>query len=741
VIGDNTTACITVQQNADSGGNPALRFKRTRGTTASPTIVQPGDIIGAMGWHSIATDDSAVGAGYIECTCTQAPVAGETALRTRMSFAVGNGSNQGVVLTVTPTVSNFINSLTVGGTAVVLTTDSRLSDARAPTSHAHGNISNSGAVGSTANLPLITTTSGVITTSTFGTAANTFCQGNDSRLSDARSPTAHASQHASGGSDPITPSAIGAAPSASPTFTGVVSVPAGTASAPGVTPTGDSNTGLWAPSADTLAISTGGVERLRVTSDGKVGIGTTPVSNATALHVNSTASSTAGMDIGLYSVLNCAATSGNTLKLGIHSVVVATASQATSHQFFGITSQFLGQSAATLSPYQAFRATCSMLSGGGTLSAYTGFAASTAIVDSGTVTTQYGFLVGSDFTTAGTNIAYYGNIGAASGCWNIYMAGTAQNYLAGNLGIGSGRTVPTSALDVDGVITVTAGSVSAPAMCFSGDTNTGIYTPAADTLSLATGGVERLRVDASGDVGIGATSTGARLYVSADGGHGVSSVNTGGDGTNNFAFLAQATGVAASNTGLYVNAANAATNIGVRVVAPAAASSNWAIYSDATAKSFFAGNVGIGTSNPDYRLKINTAAQGLDGLSIYSSATSRSLDLRPDSSAGASNALIQGGDSAIVFSAGASNTGALVVAPWASSPCGLRMDATGNIGIGTASPTVPVDIAGSTMRLRTARTPASATATGSVGEVCWDATYMYVCTATNTWRRIAHATW
>lgn len=64
-------------------------------------------------------------------------------------------------------------------------------DGKANSFHAHGNITNEGAIGSTANLPLITGASGVVTVGSFGTTANTFCAGNDSRLSDARTPTAH----------------------------------------------------------------------------------------------------------------------------------------------------------------------------------------------------------------------------------------------------------------------------------------------------------------------------------------------------------------------------------------------------------------------------------------------------------------------------------------------------------------------------------------------------------------------
>jgi hypothetical protein len=41
----------------------------------------------------------------------------------------------------------------------------------------------------------------------------------------------------------------------------------------------------------------------------------------------------------------------------------------------------------------------------------------------------------------------------------------------------------------------------------------------------------------------------------------------------------------------------------------------------------------------------------------------------------------------------------------------------------------------------TASTPASASATGTAGTIKWDASYIYVCTAANTWKRVAIATW
>ena len=66
---------------------------------------------------------------------------------------------------------------------------------------------------------------------------------------------------------------------------------------------------------------------------------------------------------------------------------------------------------------------------------------------------------------------------------------------------------------------------------------------------------------------------------------------------------------------------------------------------------------------------------------------------------------------------------------------------TGNFGFKTNAPTTTIDINDDKFRVRTAKRPASSTATGNAGDICWDANYIYVCTATNTWVRSALATW
>jgi hypothetical protein len=56
---------------------------------------------------------------------------------------------------------------------------------------------------------------------------------------------------------------------------------------------------------------------------------------------------------------------------------------------------------------------------------------------SGTVTNQYGFNVESTLTGATNNYGFYSNIASGTGRWNFYANGTANNYMAGALGIGT----------------------------------------------------------------------------------------------------------------------------------------------------------------------------------------------------------------------------------------------------------------------------------------------------------------
>jgi microcystin-dependent protein len=100
-------------------------------------------------------------------------------------------------------------------------------------------------------------------------------------------------------------------------------------------------------------------------------------------------------------------------------------------------------------------------------------------------------------------------------------------YQSGNVGIGTNN--PQQLLDVNGNIYVqgaiqsqsqflgqASDSVTAPAFSWTGDTNVGIYRPSADTLGMVTNGVERMRVDANGNVGIGTANPLAKLHVNGN---------------------------------------------------------------------------------------------------------------------------------------------------------------------------------------------------------------------------------
>lgn len=50
-------------------------------------------------------------------------------------------------------------------------------------------------------------------------------------------------------------------------------------------------------------------------------------------------------------------------------------------------------------------------------------------------------------------------------------------------------------------------------------------------------------------------------------------------------------------------------------------------------------------------------------------------------------------------------------------------------------------VAADAFRVTTAKTPASAGAAGTQGDICWDANFVYVCVSASTWKRAALSTW
>ena len=262
------------------------------------------------------------------------------------------------------------------------------------------------------------------------------------------------------------------------------------------------------------------------------------------------------------------------------------------------------------------------------------------------------------------------------------------------------------------------GAVGTPSITFTGDLNTGIYSPTADTLAFVEGGSEVMRITDAGLVGIGSNSPQQALHVSQSGGNnfaGIRSQNSNsGTGLAGIEFSSDPT-YAKSAIGLVRGDANGVGSL-VFYNASSTGAANWST-ADERMRITSAGNVGIAISSPQTGLHIANAPSGASTGNVYVSNIGQ-----------ARYKLYNGGAVCEwLFGQKTSSDHAFTFSKLASSTESdyLTITSAGNVGIATSSPQQALHVSQSGgNNFAGIRSQNSNTGTGTAGiEFSSDVTY------------------
>ena len=156
------------------------------------------------------------------------------------------------------------------------------------------------------------------------------------------------------------------------------------------------------------------------------------------------------------------------------------------------------------------------------------------------------------------------------------------------------------------------------------------------------------------------------------------------------------------------------------------------------------GLVGVGTNDPGSKLVVigNTVFSGGANIGdIINSPVAGGLRFARESTNEPFLLFENDGGANDLSQVRGVNGGGLRITSGDSAATWVQILSTGDVGIGTTTPTERLDIDSDKLRLRTAKTPASAGADGNQGDIAWDASYLYICISTNTWKRSLIETW
>jgi hypothetical protein len=358
--------------------------------------------------------------------------------------------------------------------------------------------------------------------------------------------------------------------------------------------------------------------------------------------------------------------------------------------------------------------------------------------------------------TSGTNpqITFtdpFGSAAIASGGGVMYLrtggTSSSQNRVtviaSGNVGLGNGYNNPPERLSVDGNIRLS----NTNSIFWGGTANYITGSNASNFLAFATNSAERMRIDASGNVGIGTSSpsdklqvTGGILRVENTLGYGATMLNTSGMGmymtladqgnssavgTNNGSLIFYNSGNttermridSSGNVGIGTNSPGSMLDVAGSVQVTGAANarqigfnfygaSKYNLYVDGSADADrmdirrgttnvatfnSAGNVGIGTTTPTagYRLDVSGSANASGSFVSGGGTTSQAAIGNKTLSfynTGSGDGLIKSDDDTSSFTSIALNK--TQVKLFTSNTERMRIDSAGRVGIGTTTPGV-----------------------------------------------------